>query len=153
MPMISMTFEKILYVKKVGGGRTLEWTEFGFVSNGKSYEGVLVPGRPHIGAGLSVTAFLRKEDDWHTLAGWINNQSGDIAAEDATYHAFDGAPFALAFCYFARQAAIAAPIERLWVVFYYSAFSLLTAICAVIALRRYLSARSALRQLKQARQI
>lgn len=154
MPMTSMTFEKILYVKKVGGGRIPEWTEFGFVSNERSYEGVLVPGRPHIDAGISVTALLRKKDDWRTLDGWINNQSGEIAVGDAIYHVYLGVPVALASYFCTRLAAIASPIDGMRVDFYFnSAFALLMAAGAAVALRRYWTIRSVTRQLKQARGI
>ena len=40
---------------------------------------VRVPGSPQIEPGMTVTALLRKPGDWHTLRGWKNWTTGELA--------------------------------------------------------------------------
>ncbi len=150
MPMKSITFDKILYVKRIRGGTVPEATEFGFVSDGVSYEGIVVPGKQKIETGLSVTALLRKDGDWHSLVGWVNNKSGDLAVDDIALPAILGIPLTLACIFWARVAFIAAPIDSMQVDFYTnSALSLMMAVGAALSFWKCLTVLSITRQLKQ----
>ncbi|KQZ42288.1 hypothetical protein [Duganella sp. Root1480D1] len=56
------------------------YTEFGFEAAGRKYYAVEVPGWPQIEAGMTVTALLERQDDWGSVCGWVNRQTGEITA-------------------------------------------------------------------------
>jgi hypothetical protein len=83
--MIASTvrFDKVSLVRRDGGwGYRNYWprqTVFSFMSDSKYFPYVAAPGWPAIHDGLRVTALLESPDDWKSLLGWVNRETGEIA--------------------------------------------------------------------------
>lgn len=55
-------------------------TVFGFeTASGHKHYNVRVPGLPTVESGMVVTAILSKKDDWHSILGWVNEGTGEMA--------------------------------------------------------------------------
>lgn len=65
-----------------------EVTFFGFQYGPKKVFGVCAPGYQSLEAGAVLTAYLERENDWTTLAGWYNHSTGDTVIESANYEVF-----------------------------------------------------------------
>ena len=83
MPVKSITFEQVLYAKKLMTAKASKYTEFGFVSDSVAHKGITVNGWPSITPGQTVTVALRKLNDFRTLVGWIDNSTGEVVEPDA----------------------------------------------------------------------
>lgn len=84
MSKVTVRFDEIARVSRDGGwtGRNY-WprqTVFSFMSDFKYFPYVAAPGWPEIREGLTVTALLEKPGDWKSMLGWVNHDSGEIAA-------------------------------------------------------------------------
>jgi hypothetical protein len=53
-------------------------TEFNFTADGRRQYAVQMRGTVHVENGMIVTAVLRDPNNWQTLEGWLNHQSGCI---------------------------------------------------------------------------
>jgi len=80
---VTITFDRVFDVVRFRGYETPPHTLFGFQASTGKFHAVRVPGSPQILAGDTVTALLSKQNDWQTLRGWINHQTGEIAAPSA----------------------------------------------------------------------
>ncbi|PLQ00432.1 hypothetical protein CYJ10_12470 [Cupriavidus pauculus] len=54
-------------------------TSFNFSANGKREYAVSIADRVSLRDGMTVTALLEEPDNWHTLRGWIDHETGRIA--------------------------------------------------------------------------
>jgi hypothetical protein len=83
MDALTIRFDEVWLVRQDGGwGYRSYWprqTVFSFMSAGKYVPYVTTPGWPGIHNGLTVTALLEVTDDWKSLLGWINRETGEIA--------------------------------------------------------------------------
>jgi hypothetical protein len=81
MQEISVTFDQVMHVHRNSANRSNpKHTLFTFISDGVYFPYVKVFGWPNIDIGTKVTALLRKPNDWKSLAGWVNQESLEIAA-------------------------------------------------------------------------
>lgn len=79
MQIVTVTFERIFDLHRwEETNSSARHTTFGFVSNGKPHYAVSIPNWPTIEAGTTVTAFLREQGNWQSLAGWINQQTNEV---------------------------------------------------------------------------
>jgi hypothetical protein len=88
MDTVTIRFDETLRVRQEGGwtGRNY-WprqTIFSFMSAGKYFPYVTTPGWPEIHDGLIVTALLELPEDWKSLLGWVNCETGEIAGPNPT---------------------------------------------------------------------
>lgn len=80
MHAVTVTFERVFDLHRWEQSQTFpRHTAFGFVADGKPHYAVSVPGWPAIGVGTTITAFLREEENWQSLAGWSNHQTNEKA--------------------------------------------------------------------------
>jgi hypothetical protein len=54
------------------------YTEFNFTADGRRQYAVQMRGAVRVESGMIVTAVLRDPNNWQTLEGWLNHQSGCI---------------------------------------------------------------------------
>ena len=81
MQVISVTFDQVMHVHRNRANQfNPQHTLFTFISAGVYFPYVKVFGWPNIDVGTTVTAILRKPNDWKSLAGWVNQESLEIAA-------------------------------------------------------------------------
>jgi hypothetical protein len=81
MEQVTVTFDRVFdVVRNVQRNRVL-CTEFGFQFGGLRKCGVAVPGSPEIEEGITVTAILRKPENWQTLMGWVNHKTGEVVCK------------------------------------------------------------------------
>lgn len=82
-------FDEILHVHRNETNRTTpQHTVFSFISNFEYTPYVCVPGFPRLAAGMQVAALLREQDNWKTLVGWRDLDTGLLAAPDARFHLY-----------------------------------------------------------------
>jgi hypothetical protein len=81
MEEVRVDFEEVDLVHRHTATSTIpRFTHFSFMLNGRYQTYVAVPGWPEVEAGTSVVALLRESGNWKTLVGWVNTQTGEIAA-------------------------------------------------------------------------
>lgn len=79
MPLVTLTLDRVVDLQRHHGSRFgRQHTLFGIESGGERHAGLYVEGWPEIREGSTITALLRERDDWQTLAGWIEHDSGSI---------------------------------------------------------------------------
>lgn len=82
-------FDQILHVHRNEANRTTpRHTVFSFMSQFKYTPYVSVPGFPRLEPGMRVVALLREQDNWKTLVGWRDLDTGSLAAPDARFHVY-----------------------------------------------------------------
>lgn len=80
-------FDDILHIHRNETSRgTPRHTVFSFMSDFKYTPYVTVPGFPRLEKGMRVAALLREENDWKTLIGWRDLDTGALAAPDQRFH-------------------------------------------------------------------
>jgi hypothetical protein len=81
MHRVTVTFERVFDLVRSGGydGKPAH-SLFGFSAATGTYYGVEVPGQPEIQPGHTVIALLEEQGNWQTLAGWLNQTTGEVAA-------------------------------------------------------------------------
>jgi hypothetical protein len=70
MQKITLTLTNVFDVVRMSAKST--YTRFGFSSGDQTYTGLMIKGHPRIESGMTITAILRKDDDWKTLEGWLD---------------------------------------------------------------------------------
>lgn len=87
MEVVTAVFDEILHVHRGRGPRCLQkLTVFSFKSNFQYTPYVAVPGSPRLQAGMRVRALLRVPGDWKSLVGWLDLQTGELAAPNPKWH-------------------------------------------------------------------
>jgi len=76
--IVNARLEDLTNVVVTGGGRSAPRTSFNATIEGKRYYGLDIGGRLNLKSGMTVTAALRRTNDWYSLAGWKNIESGKI---------------------------------------------------------------------------
>jgi len=81
------TFQQVEHVTRNAATRfSPECTVFSFMSDFVYHPYVTVPGRPQISPGVRVVALLRRQDDWKTLVGWRDLETGALASPSVRWH-------------------------------------------------------------------
>ena len=89
-------FDEILHVHRNEANRTTpRHTVFSFMSSFKYTPYVEVPGYPRLENGMRVVALLRNEDDWKSLIGWRDLDTGELVTPDPRFHLQRAAFFSL----------------------------------------------------------
>ncbi|MES2206517.1 MAG: hypothetical protein V4525_06925 [Pseudomonadota bacterium] len=79
METITIQLKRIFDVDRGYYGRSAaKCTTFGFEHDNGRIFSVVVYGWPNLPEGEKLTALLDNKDDWTTLAGWVNNSTGEI---------------------------------------------------------------------------
>jgi hypothetical protein len=104
--LVTVTFERVFEVSRAAGLRGPACSEFGFQAAKVKQYAVRVPGAPGIEAGMTVTALLEKSGDWHSLRGWKNWTTGELALPDLRHTALTTLASAV-FCMLALVVALA----------------------------------------------
>jgi hypothetical protein len=84
MHPVTITFQRVFDVvrRPLPYERQNEkFTAFSFEANSATQYGVEISGWPPIEAGMTVTALLEKEGDWHSLVGWFDHKSNNIVCQ------------------------------------------------------------------------
>jgi hypothetical protein len=142
MQTVIVTFERIFDVHRWEASQNSpRHTTFGFVASGKSYYAVSVPDWPSIEAGTTITAFLREEGNWQSLAGWINQQTNEIATPNyrsSFFFAFISGILALLGCigFFGTGSTISTLTGKLFAAAYVFLLTLMTIFLANQGCRR-----------------
>lgn len=76
--MYKVTLQMTEVFDRVPTGKWGASTLFSFKTSDKRILGVTVPGYPRIEAGMTITGILRKPDDWNTLWGWVDHDTGEL---------------------------------------------------------------------------
>ena len=79
MEFVTVRFDRVFEVSRAAGLRGPACSEFSFQAANMKQYAVRVPGSPGIEAGMTVTALLGKPGDWHSLCGWKNWTTGELA--------------------------------------------------------------------------
>jgi hypothetical protein len=80
-------FDEVLHVHRNEANRTTpRHTVFSFMSQFNYTPYVSVPGFPRLEPGMRVVALLREQDNWKTLVGWRDLETGALAAPDVRFH-------------------------------------------------------------------
>lgn len=77
MPLETVRFDRVFGVVHTSQNRRLV-TLFGFESAGRKEYSVAVPGTPRVESGMTVTAYFEEADNWQTLIGWRDHETGEI---------------------------------------------------------------------------
>ena len=80
MPLETVRLNRVFGVVQTSQNRRLV-TLFGFESASHKEYSVAAPGRPRIESGMTITAYLTKADDWETLIGWRDHETGEIVCQ------------------------------------------------------------------------
>lgn len=79
MPLVTLTLDRVLDLQRHHGSRFgRQHTLFGIESGGVRHADLYIAGWPEIREGATVTALLHEPDDWRSLAGWIEHDTGRI---------------------------------------------------------------------------
>lgn len=76
-------FDSVFGVSRTSQNRRLA-TLFNFTASGHTEYSVAAPGAPRLVPGMTVTALLEEKDNWQTLIGWRDHESGDIVCDRPT---------------------------------------------------------------------
>lgn len=80
MHLVTVRFDRVFDIVHQTHRKRL-CTFFSFQHGEALRFGVCIPGTPRLEPGMVVTACLLKQDDWQTLAGWIDHASGRTVAD------------------------------------------------------------------------
>ncbi len=83
MPLETVHFDSVSGLVRTSQNRRLA-TLFNFTVAGHTEYSVVVPGRPRIEAGMTITAYLKEAGNWQTLVGWRDHANGEIVCDSAT---------------------------------------------------------------------
>lgn len=78
MQRITITIDRVFDITTGVSRGKQPCTFFSFQSGQASEYGVAVPGEPELGNGMTISAFLKEIDNWHTLLGWVNHGIGEV---------------------------------------------------------------------------
>jgi hypothetical protein len=81
MQLLTTTFDRVFDVvcpSKYWAENREPQTSFGFQNRRGRQCGVSVPGSPQITPGMTVTAVLAEADNWQSLLGWVNHDTGEL---------------------------------------------------------------------------
>lgn len=82
MEEMRVTFEAVEHVHQHRATSAFpKYTHFSLMWGGKYHLYISVPGWPEVKAGTTVVAVLRERDNWKTLVGWVNTETGEVAAQ------------------------------------------------------------------------
>lgn len=96
MMQVTVTFDRVFDVQRVSATRdNPKQTLFGFQSRAMRQCGVTVPGWPQIEPGMTVACLLKEPENWQTLQGWKNLDTGEVVGPDIARMAGS-----LALCFF-----------------------------------------------------
>jgi hypothetical protein len=79
MQAIITRFDQVLHVKRWGSLTGPRSTTFSFRAGGGYTPYVTVDANPELRDGMNVLAFLRRQDDWKSLVGWKDLDTGKLA--------------------------------------------------------------------------
>ncbi len=81
MQRVTVTFDLVFDLRRVPGSRlTGRRSLFSFTADGETHRELTMPGWPRLQVGDTITALLRRKDDWRTLVGWVNHDTGEVVA-------------------------------------------------------------------------
>lgn len=87
MQTLLVTFDELLHVHRNAATQSMpKHTVFSFISNFQYTPYVSVPGFPRLEPGMQVAVMLREENNWQTLMGWRDMNTGDLVAPDPSWH-------------------------------------------------------------------
>lgn len=78
MHLVAIKFDRVFDIVQDPSGRGAYPTLFSFESAGKRYFSVSISGAPRLESGMEVIAALAHRDDWKSLEGWKDVQTGTI---------------------------------------------------------------------------
>lgn len=77
-----ITFTRVFDVTNSSTRNVPIWTTFGFESEGKKIFGARVNGHPQIPEGKPLLVVLKRQDDWKTILGWAEVETGQLVIQD-----------------------------------------------------------------------
>ena len=81
MKAVPTSFESVSQVKRYNDWIDGPSTSFRFAPTGRQERVVTVRGSPSLRDGMCVVAVLRDKDDWSSLVGWKDVETGSIVAK------------------------------------------------------------------------
>ncbi|MFA9441773.1 hypothetical protein ACDA63_19255 [Uliginosibacterium sp. sgz301328] len=85
MQQITVTFTRLFDVVRFDPpflSRDRVRTAFGFEDRTGKHYGICVPGLPRLEPGMKVIALLERENDWSSLRGWLDLETGALVGID-----------------------------------------------------------------------
>jgi hypothetical protein len=80
MHPITIRMDRVFDVQPDAFSGNLRRTLFSFESGGKRYFSILVDGDPKLVSGQTITALLKRKDDWQTVQGIVIHETSEIFA-------------------------------------------------------------------------
>lgn len=97
---VTVQFDKVMHVHRKRAFKAApERTVFSFMSNYRYTPYVTVPGWPRLEDGMKVKALLRNPGDWHSLVGWRDLKTNELALPNPS-HFFSTSISILSACVF-----------------------------------------------------
>jgi hypothetical protein len=78
MQRITITLDRVFDITTGSARGRHPCTFVNFQSGALSQFGIALPGSPGLRNGMTVTALLDKYDNWQTLLGWVDHETGEI---------------------------------------------------------------------------
>lgn len=78
MQLVNIRFDRVFDITQDVSKRSTYSTLFSFEHNGKRFFSVSIDGKPRIESGMNVLAALQGRDDWKSLIGWKDLDTGQI---------------------------------------------------------------------------
>lgn len=80
MPLETVRLKRVFGVVQTSQNRR-PITLFGFESASRKEYSVAAPGKPRIESGMTITAYLTEANNWETLIGWRDHETGEIVCQ------------------------------------------------------------------------
>ena len=78
MQLVNIRFDRVFDVTQDVSKRSTYSTLFSFEHNGKRFFSISIEGKPRIESGMNVLVALQGRDDWKSLIGWKDLDTGQI---------------------------------------------------------------------------
>jgi hypothetical protein len=86
MHSVTLRMDRVFDIQADAFSGDTRRTLFSFESNGKRYFSVLVNGDPQLESGQTITAILKRPDNWQTVMGLRVHETGEVCAPSTGVH-------------------------------------------------------------------
>ena len=81
MHQVTVTFDLVFDLRRVPGSNLRgRRSLFSFTAGELTERELQMQGWPRLQVGDTITALLRRKNDWRTLVGWVNHETGEVVA-------------------------------------------------------------------------
>lgn len=94
MPLVTVRLDRVFDVVYSSQKNNGHMTNFSIECDGHRHFALVLPGRLTFRDGMTVTAFLERENDWSTLQGWRDHATNEVIYQ-SSLRALIPIPFAI----------------------------------------------------------